>query len=113
METLEQIIQAFNHRFGDVEWTDKDKVNKILTEQLPAEMKADGDTINTMKYSDKQNAKIYSDRKIEEMMQQYLFSHTEIFKKFTQDKDFQRRYKEFIFDTLWAAGNPNKPMPQV
>jgi len=33
-------------------------------------------------------------------MEEYLFSQTEIFKKFTQDKDFQRRYKEFIFDTL-------------
>lgn len=113
LDTLENIIQAFNHRFGDIDWTDKDKVNKILTEQLPAEMKADADTINAMKYSDKQNAKIYSDKKIEEMMQQYLFSHTEIFKKFTQDKDFQRRYKEFIFDTLWVAGNAGKPMPQV
>lgn len=113
LDTLENIIKAFNHRFGDIEWSDKDKVNKILTEQLPAEMQADADTVNAMKYSDKQNAKIYSDKKIEELMQQYLFSHTEIFKKFTQDKDFQRRYKEFIFDTLWAAGNPNKPMPQV
>ena len=26
---------------------------------------------------------------------------TEIFKKFSTDQDFQRRYKEFIFDTLW------------
>lgn len=34
-------------------------------------------------------------------MRQYLFTQTEIFKKFSTDKDFQRRYKEFIFDTLW------------
>jgi type I restriction enzyme R subunit len=34
-------------------------------------------------------------------MQQYLFSQTEIYKKFTEDKDFQRKYKEFIFDLLW------------
>jgi type I restriction enzyme, R subunit len=107
-ETLEQIIKRFNQRFGDIEWSDKDKVNKILTQQLPAEMKTDADTINAMKYSDKQNAKIYSDKKIEEMMQQYLFSHTEIFKKFTQDKEFQRRYKDFIFDTLWVSNRSGK-----
>jgi len=100
MDTLENILKVFNHRFGDIEWTDKDKVNKILTEQLPAEMWANTEIMDAIKYSDRQNAKITSDKKLEELMQQYLFTQTEIFKKFTQDKDFQRRYKEFIFDTL-------------
>ncbi len=100
LDTLENILSVFNQRFGDIEWTDKDKVRKILTEQLPAEMKANKELMDALKYSDKQNAKISSDKKLEEMMQQYLFSQTEIFKKFTQDKDFQRRYKEFVFDTL-------------
>jgi type I restriction enzyme R subunit len=58
---------------------------------------------------DKQNAKISSDKKVEELMQSYLFTQTEIFKKFSTDHDFQRRYKEFIFDTLWAT---NK-QPQI
>jgi len=100
MDTLENILSVFNQRFGDIEWSDKDKVRKILTDQLPNEMKANKEIMDAIKYSDKQNAKITSDKKLEEMMQQYLFSQTEIFKKFTQDKDFQRRYKEFIFDTL-------------
>lgn len=100
LDTLENILSAFNQRFGDIDWSDKDKVRKILTEQLPNEMKANKEIMDAVKYSDKQNAKITSDKKLEEMMQQYLFSQTEIFKKFTQDKDFQRRYKEFIFDTL-------------
>ena len=100
MDTLENILNTFNQRFGDIEWTNKDKVNVILTEQLPAEMKANKDIIDAIKYSDRQNAKITTDKKLEELMQQYLFTQTEIFKKFTQDKDFQRRYKEFIFDML-------------
>jgi hypothetical protein len=41
---------------------------------------------------------------VEELMQQYLFTQTEIFKKFSTDHDFQRRYKEFIFDNLWQHG---------
>lgn len=105
LDTLENILTAFNQRFGDIDWTDKDKVNEILTKQIPADMKADSkimDAINTS--PDKQNAKISSDKKVEELMQQYLFTQTEIFKKFSTDKDFQRRYKEFIFDTLWKQG---------
>jgi len=111
LDTLENILNAFNQRFGDIEWTDKDKVRKILTEQLPAEMKANKEIMDAVKYSDKQNAKISSDKKLEEMMQQYLFSQTEIFKKFTQDKNFQRRYKEFIFETLINASNRENIKP--
>ncbi|WP_286019326.1 type I restriction endonuclease subunit R [Candidatus Venteria ishoeyi] len=100
LDTLENILSIFNQKFGDIEWSDKDKVRKILTEQLPAEMKAHKETMDAVKHSDKQNAKITSDKKLEEIMQQYLFSQTEIFKKFTEDDDFQRRYKDFIFNTL-------------
>jgi len=100
LDTLENILSVFNQKFGDIDWSDKDKVRKILTEQLPAEMKANKELMDAVKYSDRQNAKITSDKKLEEVMQEYLFSQTEIFKKFTQDKDFQRRYKEFMFDTL-------------
>ncbi|WP_445957294.1 type I restriction endonuclease subunit R [Yeosuana sp.] len=103
LDTLENILGAFNQRFGDIDWTDKDKVNQILTEQLPTEMRANKEIMDAIQHSDRQNAKISSDKKLEELMQQYLFSQTEIFKKFTTDKDFQRRYKEFIFDTLMDA----------
>nr|MBP9141954.1 type I restriction endonuclease subunit R [Chitinophagales bacterium] len=105
LDTLENILQVFNQRFGDIDWTDKDKVNQILTEQIPTDMKADSKVMDAIVTSpDRQNAKISSDKKLEELMQKYLFTQTEIFKKFSQDKDFQRRYKEFIFDTLWSQG---------
>lgn len=104
IDTLENILKAFNQRFGDIEWTDKDKVNQFLTEQLPSEMRKDELTMKAITDSpDKQNAKISSDNKVDELMQQYLFTQTEIFKKFSSDKDFQRRYKEFVFDTLWMS----------
>lgn len=103
LDTLENILNVFNQRFGDINWSDTDKVKQILTQQLPDEMRANKDIMDAIKYSDKQNAKISSDKKLEELIQQYLFSQTEIFKKFTTDKDFQRRYKEFIFETLIDA----------
>lgn len=100
LDTLENILSAFNQRFGAIDWSDKDKVRQILMQQLPNEMKANKEVMDAIQHSDKQNAKISSDRKLEELMRQYLFSQTEIFKKFTTDKDFQRQYKEFIFDTI-------------
>lgn len=110
-DTLENILKAFNQRFGDIDWTDKDKVNEILTQQIPADMKADSKTMDAITTSpDKQNAKISSDKKVDELMQQYLFTQTEIFKKFSTDQDFQRRYKEFIFDTLWTQQGKQPPI---
>jgi type I restriction enzyme R subunit len=111
LDTLENILNAFNQRFGDIDWTDKDKVNEILTQQIPADMKADAKVMDSIITSpDKQNAKISSDKKVEELMQQYLFTQTEIFKKFSTDKDFERRYKEFIFDTLWIQQGKQPPI---
>jgi type I restriction enzyme R subunit len=111
LDTLENILKVFNQRFGDVDWTDKDKVNEILTQHIPADMKADSKIMDAITTSpDKQNAKISSDKKVEELMQRYLFTQTEIFKKFSTDKDFERRYKEFIFDTLWQNNSSNPPI---
>ncbi len=46
-DSLEAIIVAFNKRHGDIEWTDRDKVNKILfhdiPEQLPGGIRNPGD----------------------------------------------------------------------
>lgn len=104
LDTLENILYVFNQRFGDIDWTDKDKVNEILTQQIPADMKADAKTMKDIANSpDKQNAKISSDEKLSDLMQKYLHTQTEIYKRFSVDKDFQRRYKEFVFDTLWQS----------
>ncbi len=99
-DSLENIIEAFNERFGDIEWEDNDKVRKILTEDIPNDLKANSDTMQTIQNSDPQNAKIASDRKLTEFMEALLFTHTEIFRKFTGDSDFKRQYEDFIFDIL-------------
>ena len=100
LDSLENIIEAFNQRFGDIEWEDNDKVRKILTEDIPNDLKANSDTMQTIQNSDPQNAKIASDNKLTEFMRELLFTHTEIFKKFTSDSDFKHRYEDFIFDVL-------------
>nr|HPK05492.1 type I restriction endonuclease subunit R [Bacteroidales bacterium] len=111
LDTLENILSAFNQRFGDIEWSDKDKVNQILTKQLPDEMRASKDVMEAVRYSDRQNAKITSDVKLEELIKQYLFSQTEIYTKFMNDKDFQRNYKEFIFGILIDANKQTGVSP--
>ncbi|MBN2896133.1 MAG: type I restriction endonuclease subunit R [Campylobacterales bacterium] len=100
-DSLESILKAFNVRFGDIKWADPDKVNQILTQDIPQSLQSDGAMLNTMKNSDRQNAKIALDKRLQEVMQNLMFTHTEIFKKFVDDDSFQKRYQEFIFDVMW------------
>jgi type I restriction enzyme R subunit len=94
-------MNDFNQRFGDIEWSDKDKIYKILTQDLPKAMQENSEVMDKIKYSDKQNAKISSDNNLKKIIHNLLTTNTEIYQKFTENEDFQRRYKEFIFDIVY------------
>lgn len=105
-DELETIINEFNTRFGIDNWTDNDKVKRFLFDQLPADLAKDEATVNAVKNSDKQNAKITADKKVEDLMQDVIFIYTDLYKKFSDDPDFKRQYLDFVFDKLW--GNMHK-----
>jgi type I restriction enzyme R subunit len=102
-EKLEAIIREFNERFGIDNWTDDDKVKQYLFEQLPADFAKDEETVRAVKNSDKQNAKITSDKKVEDLMQDVIFTYTDLYKKFTDDPDFKRQYLDFVFEKIWSS----------
>jgi len=104
-EKLEAIINEFNTRFGIDSWTDDDKIKQFLFHQLPAQFAKDQATVNTVNNSDKQNAKITSDKKVEDLMQDVIFTYTDLYKKFSDDKDFKRQYLDFVFDKIWKQSN--------
>lgn len=109
-DELEVIINEFNTRFGINNWTDDDKVKNFLFQQLPADLAKDQATVNAVQNSDKQNAKITSDKKVEDLMQDVIFTYTDLYKKFTDDTDFKRQYLDFVFDKIWKQNNiqPNR-----
>lgn len=104
-DTLEAIIKEFNARFGIDNWSDDDKIKEFLFEQLPKDFIQDIDTVNAVKNSDKQNAKITSDKKVEDLMQDVIFTYTDLYKKFTDDPDFKRQYLDYVFDKIWQQPN--------
>lgn len=107
-DTLLNIVSEFNKRFGNIDWgsdVDKEEAEKILVEQIPDKMKASIETLKSIMNSDKDNAKITSDEKVQDLMQNLMFTHTGIYKKFLSDNDFKNRYLEFVFDMMWDMGN--------
>ena len=104
-DELKKIINDFNSRFGIDNWTDDDKVKAFLFEQLPADLARDVATQNAVKNSDKQNAKITADKKVEDLMQDVIFTYTDLYKKFSDDADFKRQYLDFVFDKVWKQNH--------
>lgn len=103
-DTLGNIVSEFNKRFGNIDWgTDVNakEAEKIIFEQIPEKMKANSEMLKSIINSDKDNAKLTSDENVQDIMQSLMFTHTEVYKKFTKDSDFKRRYLEFIFDIMW------------
>ncbi len=106
---LANILQRFNDRFGIDNWTDDDKVKHFLFQQLPDSFALDQATVTTIHNSDLQNARITSDKKVEDLMQDVIFTYTDLYKKFTDDKDFKRQYLDFIFDKIWNPQGGSQP----
>ncbi|HOM25365.1 MAG TPA: type I restriction endonuclease subunit R, partial [Thermosynergistes sp.] len=98
LDRLSNIIKAFNDQFGNIPWTDADRVRKLITEEIPARVAADTAYQNARKYSDKQNARIEHDKALARVMTALLQDDTELFKQFSDNESFRR----WLTDTVFA-----------
>ncbi|EHM09450.1 helicase, type I site-specific restriction-modification system restriction subunit [Thermanaerovibrio velox DSM 12556] len=98
LERLSNIIKAFNDQFGNIPWTDADRVRKLITEEIPARVAADSAYQNARKFSDKQNARIEHDKALVRVMTALLQDDTELFKQFSDNDGFRR----WLTDTVFA-----------
>ena len=97
MDRLSIIIRDFNDRFGNIEWMDKDKIEKVIAEELPAKVAGNRAYQNAMANSDRQNARIEHDKALEHAMTDILADHTELFKLFSDNESFRRWLSEMSF----------------
>lgn len=96
IDSLTNIINEFNTRFGDVKWSDSDKVKKQIAE-LPSEVAKSEAYQNAMKNSDKATAKIESDAALMKAILQSMTSGVELFKQFQDNPSFKKWLQELIF----------------
>lgn len=105
MDRLSNIIKSFNEQFGNIPWTDKDRVNKLITEEIPKQVAADTAYRNAIKNSDRQNARIEHDRALVRVMTSILNDDTELFKQFSDNEDFRRWLTSIIFELTYSGMN--------
>ena len=101
LDRLSNIIKAFNDHFGNIPWTDADRVEKLITEEIPAKVAADKAYQNARKYSDKQNARIEHDITLQRVLVELLSDHTELFKQFSDNPSFKKWLSDTIFSVTY------------
>ena len=103
MDRLSNIIKDFNDRFGNIEWMDQDKIEKVIAEELPAKVAGDRAYQHAMANSDRQNARIEHDKALERAMTELLADHTELFKQFSDNESFRRWLSETVFAATYLG----------
>ncbi len=103
MDRLSNIIRDFNDRFGNIEWKDQDKIEKVIAEELPAKVAGDRAYQNAMANSDPQNARIEHDKALERAMADYVADPIELFKQFSDNESFRRWLSERVFAATYLT----------
>jgi type I restriction enzyme R subunit len=99
LDRLSSILKAFNDQFGDIEWTDADRVRRLIVEEIPTKVAADRAYRNARRNNDEQNARIEHDKALERVMNALLKDDTELFKQFSDNESFRR----WLTDSVFAA----------
>ena len=103
MDRLSNIIKTFNDQFGNIPWSDADRVHKLITEDIPNRVAADRAYQNAKKNSDKQNARIEHDKALQRVMTAVLKDDTELFKQFMDNESFRRWMADTVFGLTYEA----------
>jgi type I restriction enzyme R subunit len=100
LDLLSVILNEFNTHFGDVKWSDTDKVKRQIA-SLPDEVAQSEAYQNAMKNSDKATAKIESDAALTKAILKSMTSGVELFKQFQDNPSFKKWLQEFVFTNTY------------
>lgn len=97
LDTLSNILKTFNDQFGNIPWSDEDRVHKLITEEIPAKVAADTAYQNAKKQGDKSKARIEHDAALLRVMVGLLKDDTELFKQYSDNEGFKRWLADTVF----------------
>lgn len=107
MDKLTNILNRFNELFGNIAWEDADNVRRQIAE-LPAMVAKDEVYQNAMKNSDKQNARLESERALNAVMFKIMRDNMELFKQFNDSPDFKKWLSDMVFDVTYDPSGNHK-----
>jgi type I restriction enzyme R subunit len=110
LDRLSNILRAFNDQFGNIAWSDVDRVHRLITEDIPRQVSADTAYQNARQHSDAQNARIEHDKALERVMAALIDDDMELFGLFHDNESFRRWLTDDVFKLTYqppgTAGPP-------
>lgn len=97
LDRLSNIVKTFNDQFGNIPWTDGDRIHKLITEDIPAKVAEDTAYKNAKKQGDKGKARIEHDAALLRVMVGLLKDDTELFKQYSDNDGFKRWLADTVF----------------
>lgn len=108
LERLSSILQGFNDQFGNISWTDRDRIEKLITEDIPKKVAADPAFQNAMKNSDEQNARIEHEKVLRRVVIDAMKDDTELFKQFSDNDSFRKWLTNSTFSLNYRSPAPDR-----
>lgn len=105
LDHLSAILAQFHDLFGNIEWTDEDKVRRQIA-GLPDIVAQDTAYQNAMRNSDAQNARDESDRATMEAILGTMSAGVELYKHITSNESLKKWIQDMVFNTTYSAGSP-------
>ena len=105
IDRLSAIIKTFNDLFGNIAWTDRDRIARVIAVDLPERVNADVRYQNAKKNSDRENARVEHDRALSDAITERLEDESELFTRFTQDQRFKDWLREVIFEATYDSAS--------
>jgi type I restriction enzyme R subunit len=106
LDRLSNILRTFNDQFGNIGWTDADRIYRKITEEIPPQVAADPAYQNARQNSDEQNARIEHDMALRRVVVAMMKDDTELFKQFMDDESFRRWMTDTVFGLTYEASEP-------
>lgn len=104
LDRLSNILKTFNDLFGNINWTDEDRIKKLITEDIPGKVNADAAYQAAKQHSDKQNARVEHDKALERVVVGLISDDTELFKQFMDNPEFRKWLTETVFGLTYSPG---------
>nr|DAJ91367.1 MAG TPA: type I site-specific restriction-modification system protein [Caudoviricetes sp.] len=100
LDLLTNILSVFNDLFGNIDWKDADNVRAQI-QRIPGMVSQDKAYQNAMKNSDKQNARMESDRALQAAIFGVMSDNMELFKQFTDNPSFKKWLADMVFSVTY------------
>lgn len=102
LDRLSNVISQFNDLFGGIDWTDADRVRRMITEEIPQRVAADPAYQNARANSDRNAARLEHDRALSRIVINLMKDDATLFKQYSDNRDFKRWLTDTIFQATYA-----------